>query len=87
MLWVFGEGCKDKDDVNCKGHSKYDPTKSITHKHINNNFRIAYGSGKVEGKTFKDTVYLAADMIVNDAQFGVVESTDRSFPFDGILGM
>ena len=81
MLWVFGTDCKDE---NCKGNNKYDSSAS---KVLDRDFKIEYFRGEVSGITVEDTVYLTADIKIDQQLFGAItKSTTKRIGYDGIIG-
>lgn len=83
--WVMGTSC---DTEACGMHDTFGADLSDTFKSSDEDFSVAYGSGKVKGKLATDTVALAGMSF--KYKFGVAATTSNefeSFAFDGILGL
>jgi cathepsin D len=70
----------------CANKHKYDPSKSSTSKHMDEDFKAAYGTGSVSGLLFTETVEIA-NIRVTEQIFSPVTAMDAFFgelPIDGV---
>lgn len=84
-IWIPSQHCSS-----CNSHKKFNPSKSSTFSTNNDNFRISYGSGPVEGISAHESLLLAGTTSLSDVLIGLVEheSSDiAGFIMDGICGL
>lgn len=86
-LWVPGSSC---NSIACYLHTKYDASASSTHKKNGSEFKIEYGSGKLEGYISQDIVQIG-DIAIRHQDFAEATSEPGlAFAFgrfDGIMGL
>ena len=83
--WIMGSTCKSDA---CLYHDLFGVDDSKTLKLQSKEFRLAYGTGAVQGTLARDSVSLAGISI--DMSFGLANETSSDFThfaFDGILGL
>ena len=87
MLWVFDKDCRDDIQPLCAGHNKYDSSESEDYTEVDDEFKVGYGAGGIEGMTVKDTVYLTDNIEIKDQIFGAVTKTlTGRVGYDGLIG-
>ncbi|EIW81194.1 acid protease [Coniophora puteana RWD-64-598 SS2] len=64
---------------------KYTPTS--TSKNTGNAINVSYGSGKMSGKEYTDTVTLSSDLVIRNQSIGVASSAQGFSDVDGIIGI
>ena len=82
--WVMGSSCKS---ASCGIHNTFGPDDSATLKQTTKSWKLAYGTGEVDGNLVSDNVAFANYSL--DMSFGLatVASDDfNNYPMDGILG-
>ncbi|KAL5625125.1 hypothetical protein BROUX41_005185 [Berkeleyomyces rouxiae] len=83
--WLMSADCSTDA---CKLHNTFSASESKTFVEEDQNFRISYGSGSVNGSTVTDSLNVAGLKV--GMTFGLANCTSddfESFPFDGILGL
>jgi saccharopepsin len=86
-LWVPSTDC---NSIACYLHTKYSHDDSSTYKANGSEFKIAYGSGSLEGYVSRDTVQLGGLKIKNQLFAEATAEPGLAFAFgrfDGILGL
>lgn len=81
-IWVYDNKC-----VSCKSKNKYIPEKSKTFLRSQENIKINYISGKIEGNLCRDDLYFNQNITISSFYFLLIYESNLEFEIDGIIGL
>ncbi|KAL5536570.1 hypothetical protein ACEPAF_392 [Sanghuangporus sanghuang] len=85
--WFAGLSRRDGSisATNTGADKKYQPTSSSVN--LGKNVSVSYGSGRMLGVEYNDTITLSADLVIKEQSIGVANTTSGFAGYDGILGL
>ncbi|KAL5492754.1 hypothetical protein ACEPAI_4201 [Sanghuangporus weigelae] len=83
--WFAGLGRRDGSisATNTGADKKYQPTSSSVN--LGKNVSVSYGSGRMLGVEYNDTITLSPDLVIKEQSIGVANTTSGFAGYDGIL--